>query len=295
MSMDRKIAYNKEKAEKYGWTPQDFGATAFDEDLINKIIQFQTENGLTADGYCGSGTYRVLRTVQMQDWTAPSVNATSEYIICNGKQVPIDWNKVVTWNEEGGLKASNFRKSDGLRNPTLFVTHWDVTLSAHHCARILEKRKLSVHFLIDNDGTIFQMADTNDVCFHASNANGRSIGVEISNAYDLKWQDWYVRKGFGERPIIHNAECHNSRLKPFLGFYDVQLKALTALYQAINKGCSIPLVAPNNKTTVDPSVVDGSFKGFCSHYHLTKRKIDCAGLDIDDLLTIYPKRQFMTF
>ena len=32
------------------------------------------------------------------------------------------------------------------------------------------------------------------------------------------------------------------------------------------------------------SAVRGSFKGFVSHYHLTKRKIDCANLDLRKLL-----------
>ena len=31
-------------------------------------------------------------------------------------------------------------------------------------------------------------------------------------------------------------------------------------------------------------VTGGTFKGFVSHYHVTKKKIDCAGLDIKALL-----------
>ena len=283
MGIESKITYNKEKAQQYGWTPQDFGATGFDEDLILKITKFQLENGITADGCCGSHTHRALKTTQLQSMNIPPTHATGEYIICNSKRIQIHWNKVVTWNEPNGLKASSFRKYNAQRDIKCFITHWDATLSSHHCARILEERKLSVHFMIDNDGTIYQMADTNDICYHAKGANDLSIGVEISNAYDLKWQDWYVSKGFGERPIIRNAKCHNHNMKPFLGFYPIQLQALTALYEAINKGCNIPLVAPKTKTTTDESVVNGSFRGFCSHYHLTENKIDCAGLDIDDL------------
>ena len=283
MNINRKIAYNKDSAEKHDWSPSDFGASGFDADLIERITVFQREHDLVADGLCGSATLRYLHTIEMEDFEMPVVNASGEYIICKGERIPIKWNKVVTWNEEGGLKASNFKSHRGTRNPSCFITHWDATLSSHHCARILQKRKLSVHFMIDNDGTIYQMADTNDICWHARGANNRSIGVEITNAYYLKWEDWYIRKGFGRRPLVTGAVCHGRELKPFMGFYHVQLQALTALYEAINKGHGIPLVAPQIKTTVDPSVVDGSFKGFCSHYHLTDNKLDCAGLDIDTI------------
>jgi hypothetical protein len=284
MSISKKISYNVKSAKKYGWKVQDFNATDFNEDLIDKIEQFQKENGLVADGMCGSRTYRYLRTVQLEDLELPSNNPNGEeYIICQGHKIPIKWSKVIVWNETGGLKASNYKKVSEIRDTKFFVTHWDATLSAHHCARILGKRKLSVHFLIDNDGTIYQMADTNDICYHAGGANKHSIGVEISNAYYLKWQDWYKRKGFGERPIVKNAVCHGKKMKPFTGFYPVQIEALVALYEAIHKAHNIPLVSPEVKTSVDPKVANFSFRGFCSHYHYTKKKIDCAGLDLDDV------------
>lgn len=283
MSIEKKISYNLNSSEKYGWDLDDFNAVAFDANLIEKIEQFQRDNGLVVDGLCGSGTFRHLRTLQLEELELPNDDANSEYIICSGKKIPIKWNKVIVWNETGGLKASNYRKVSGIRNVKQFTTHWDATLSAHHCAKILSKRNLSVHFLIGNTGIIYQMADTNDICFHAGSANHRSIGVEISNAYYLKWQSWYKRKGFGERPVITDAVCHGKKMEPFTGFYPVQIEALVALYEAIHKAHNIPLVAPNIKTTVDPSVANGSWSGFCSHYHLTRKKIDCAGLDLDEV------------
>ena len=38
--------------------------------------------------------------------------------------------------------------------------------------------------------------------------NQRGIGVEIANAYYTKYQDWYVKNGFGERPVVESAEVH---------------------------------------------------------------------------------------
>ena len=45
-----------------------------------------------------------------------------------------------------------------------------------------------------------------------------------------------VRDQLGE-----NKEVHGKVLEPFLGFYDVQLQALQALMEAMNKAYDIPL------------------------------------------------------
>ena len=78
-------------------------------------------------------------------------------------------------------------------------------------------------------------------------------------------------------------KVHGSYLEPFLGFYDVQLDALKALMKAVNEATGIPLETPNSSTTSAPAV-RGAYKGFISHYHLKKNKIDCAGLDLKQLI-----------
>ena len=64
--------------------------------------------------------------------------------------------------------------------------------------------------------------------WHAGHARGNraSVGVEISNAYYPKYQDWYVKNGFGERPIIDDAWVHTEKLDPFMGFYPAQILSL---------------------------------------------------------------------
>jgi hypothetical protein len=135
------------------------------------------------------------------------------------------------------------------------------------------------------------MLDTNHAAWHAGSKkwNHSSIGVELANAYYPKYQNWYSKNGFGERPIISNEYIHGREMDPFLGFYDVQLEALKALWAACNEGLGIPLKCPldNNGNTlkkVSTSAAANRFKGFVSHYHLTSRKIDCAGLDINKML-----------
>jgi hypothetical protein len=119
--------------------------------------------------------------------------------------------------------------------------------------------------------------------------NRCSVGVEISNAYYPKYQDWYKRNGFGPRPIISGVRVHGEQLGDFTGFYPAQMQALKALWKAVHKSANIQFETPLNQfgTTsknYEQSAKYGKFNGFVSHYHVSKNKIDCAGLDIDTLL-----------
>ena len=207
--MSKELSYNKKQADKYGWTPDWFGCSSFDADLIAAIKGFQRENGLTADGMCGPSTYRRLWTDREKNLDDAHIETVQycEYIVYNGTKFPIFWDKVITWNEPGGKKASetNYSSYAGKppREPRFFVTHWDVCLSSNSCFRVLEKRGISIHFGIDNDGTIYQWLDMQHAGWHASGRswNHNCVGVEIANAYYPKYQDWYVKNGFGKRPL----------------------------------------------------------------------------------------------
>jgi hypothetical protein len=284
--------YNASSANKLGWTPKDFNCDDFDDDLVKAIKIFQKSVGVKADGLCGPGTYRRLSSKKESEaethkrYHAP--NTDNNHIICNGVQVPINWNKVLTYEDTGGLKiSSGYRRHSGKRDVKYFVNHWDVCLSAESCVKVLRKRGISVHFCIDNDGTIYQLIDTNHIAYHAGSSkwNAASIGVEISNAYYPKYQNWYKKNGYGERPIWSDKKVHGGKLGDFLGFYDVQIEALKALWVAISDGHNIPLTGPKVADTVDPDSVKCKFRGIINHYNLKKSKIDCAGLDIAKILS----------
>ena len=292
-----KIFYNEASASKLGWNPSWFDCDEFDEKLIKSIKKCQAANRIKADGLCGPSTHRRIFTQRVSniDDYEPTVIKEKENanLVYRGNFIPIDWGKVVLWSEEDGLKAStkNYRSYFEKRKINSFVNHWDVCLNSKSCARVLNNRGLSVHFLIDNDGTIFQLCDINHMCFHAgSKVNPTSIGVEISNAYYLKYQNWYVKNGFGERPLAENKSLHGRSMETFTDFYPVQIKALKALWKSINENIGVPLKTPlddNEETlkTTNSKCVRGTFKGFISHYHITRKKIDCAGLDIKKLLS----------
>ena len=256
MAID-KVFYNQSSASNLGWDPSWFGEKYFDDDLVKAIRKWQKDRG---------------------------------------NFIPINWPKVVLWSEAGGLKANKGTYYDYSgkedRKPTFFVNHWDVCLSSESCARVLNNRGISVHFCIDNDGTIYQMLDTQHGAWHAGGAkwNHSSIGVEISNAYDIKYQNWYKKNVGFERPVWEGRTVHGKSLDPFLGFYNTQIEAARALWQAVNLGLEIPLECPMNEDKmlegVSRSASSNKFSGIIHHYHLTSRKIDCAGFDLSEHLSV---------
>jgi hypothetical protein len=290
--MTKTINYNKKTSEELGWRPDWFGCEEINDELTEKIKEFQREMGIQADGMCGPGTFRRKFNERAEELERSDSDPNySDHIICHGDAVPIEWDRVVLWTDNAGHKAKegNYKKVTGKRDIDLFVTHWDVCLSSDICQRVLDKRGISVHFLIDNDGTIYQTLDTTHVAWHAGGANKRSVGVEIANAYYPKWQTWYEKKGFGKRKILEDSIVNGRKLETHLDFYPIQKEALKALAKALNAGLSIPLEAPQNlngsqytDTLSKPKLK--AFKGFIHHYHQTSKKIDCGGLDLVKLM-----------
>ncbi len=301
--MDKNF-YNKSSSDSLGWLPSWFGCTEFDNELLEAVKKWQRKHRLTADGLVGPMTYRRIwtdREAHISDHepsTRHSVVPGDKHIVHNGHFIPINWDKVILWDENDGFKAKkgNYTDYSGKpdRKPTMFVNHWDVCLSSESCAKVLNKRGISVHFLIDNDGTIFQTLDTQHKAWHAGipryeGGNPKGIGVEISNAYYPKYQDWYVRHGFGERSLQKHGYVHGKTLSPFLDFYPVQLAALKELWMAVHVGINIPLRYPKNsegfiETGIHRECERGTYQGICNHYNFIKSKIDCAGLDLPNLI-----------
>ena len=79
-----------------------------------------------------------------------------------------------------------------------FVIHFDVAGTSRTCFKVLQDgRDLSVHFMLDLDGTIYQTLDLKERAWHATTSNHRSVGIEIANmgAYGLDeknpFAEWY--------------------------------------------------------------------------------------------------------
>ncbi len=85
-----------------------------------------------------------------------------------------------------------------------FVIHYDVCGTSQTCFKVLQDmRGLSVHFMLDIDGTIYQTLDLKERAWHATKSNSRSIGIEIANigAYppdDMRaLNQWYAKEADG--------------------------------------------------------------------------------------------------
>jgi N-acetyl-anhydromuramyl-L-alanine amidase AmpD len=111
-------------------------------------------------------------------------------------------------------KAERVRR-DGWDLPLLqevvdqFVIHYDVCGTSQFCFQVLQDdRGLSVHFMLDLDGTIYQTLDLQEAAWHATKANGRSVGIEIAHvgAYPPdrpgRAATWYQREPDGQVRIV---------------------------------------------------------------------------------------------
>ncbi len=190
----------------------------------------------------------------------------------------------------------------------LFVLHYDVCCTSQRCFRVLhDERELSVHFMLDLDGTIYQTLDLKERAWHAGVANDRSIGIEIANigAYaDMRTLDrWYQRGADGAVRVTLPASMGDggvrtpgfvarpARPEPVRGVLHgreyLQYDLTPQQYEALGKlTATLCRVLPQIKLQF-PRESDGgvsprmltkaeldAFSGILGHYHLTTDKID---------------------
>ena len=192
-----------------------------------------------------------------------------------------------------------------------FVLHFDVAGTSRTCFFVLQDdRDLSVHFLLDLDGTIYQTLDLKERAWHATTSNDRSIGVEIANigAYPAAgknpFERWYrtnaagkvfitIPRRFGEGGGIRtpNFTGHPARNEPVRGViqgddlvqYDYtpeQYAALTKLTAALCRifpklKCQYPVDATGKLVTHKlPDADLANFSGVLGHYHVQTNKND---------------------
>lgn len=203
-----------------------------------------------------------------------------------------------------------------------FVIHYDVAGTSRNCFRVLhDARCLSVHFMIDLDGTIYQTLDAKERAWHAGSANDRSVGVEIANigAYppeeaSVVLNKWYTKDTDGTRVAIPadlaaagvrtpNYVARPARPDPVLGMmhgreyvqYDFtrdQYRALAHLAATLHVALpNINLEAPRDEHgNVLPRAMSetelAGFRGLLGHCHVTANKVDPGpALDWENLLT----------
>ncbi|MBI2517665.1 MAG: N-acetylmuramoyl-L-alanine amidase [Opitutae bacterium] len=191
-----------------------------------------------------------------------------------------------------------------------FVLHYDVCGISKQCFNVLhDHRGLSVHFMLDLDGTLYQTLDLKERAYHATTSNHRSVGIEIANmgAYgpnDTKTLDeWYARDARGAvvitvppklgDPLIRTKGFtgHPARPAPVRGTiqgqdlvqYDLtpeQYKALIKLTAALSR--IFPKIKLDYPRGADGKVLPhklpddelARYHGVLGHFHIQTNKTD---------------------
>ncbi|HEY3242232.1 MAG TPA: peptidoglycan recognition family protein [Phycisphaerae bacterium] len=191
-----------------------------------------------------------------------------------------------------------------------FVIHYDVCGVSRQCFAVLHDRSdLSVHFMLDLDGTIYQTLDLKERAWHATIANDQSIGIEIANmgAYDETENDpfeqWYTRDpdgrlritippAFGDggirtanfvghpaRDDLVTGEINGRRLRQY-DFTPQQYAALIKLTATLARvfpkiKLDYPRDASGALTTHKlPDDQLAAYQGVLGHYHIQTEKVD---------------------
>jgi N-acetyl-anhydromuramyl-L-alanine amidase AmpD len=191
-----------------------------------------------------------------------------------------------------------------------FVIHYDAVGTSGGCFEVLHDiRGLSIHFMLDLDGTIYQTLDVKEEAWHATVANGRSIGIEIANlgAYPpgapSPLDRWYQAGAGGlvrivvpdppkqsglrdlgsvlrparDQPVIGNIQGQSLRQYDFT---DRQYESLIRLTATLCKLfprilCDYPRDAAGvlvRAKLADPELV--RYQGILGHYHVQANKVD---------------------
>jgi N-acetylmuramoyl-L-alanine amidase len=167
-----------------------------------------------------------------------------------------------------------------------FVVHHDGCSSADMCFNVLQnERGLSCHFLIDNDGTIYQTCDLSLMAYHAAEWNTASIGVEFCNRGDAKKEPNYYSSGrFGPKRNVKPVKINGHTILAF-EYTPAQIDAFTALGKALtrllpNIATEYPQSSPGQPAwDTIPTSASFSFSGYIGHYHLITQKWDPGPFD----------------
>ena len=101
-----------------------------------------------------------------------------------------------------------------------FVLHYDACGTSRQCFKVRQDvRDLSVHFMLDLDGTIYQTLDVKERAWHASIANTRAVGIEIANigahppGQEEAFREWYRRDSKGAMRVTIPARFGDGGLR----------------------------------------------------------------------------------
>jgi hypothetical protein len=195
-----------------------------------------------------------------------------------------------------------------------FVIHFDVCGTSKRCFQVLhDARGLSVHFMLDVDGTIYQTLDLKERAWHATIANDRSVGIEIANmgAYPVRRSAvgddplgaWYAKDAVGQTVLTfpggldksgirdRSKPFHPARDQPVVGTvqgeelrqYDLTPQQYDSLTKLTATLCTVlPKIRCDYPRGADGKVIPhklpdaelSAYHGVLGHYHVQTNKND---------------------
>lgn len=162
------------------------------------------------------------------------------------------------------------------------LVHLDGLGSASSCFQVLhDERGLSAHFLIDNDGTIYQTLALMERALHGGMVNEISVGIELQNRGNAARHGTFYDDGkHGPQRAKVYCEIHGVKILAY-DFTEPQYRAMIALSQALHKHLDVPLRCPEKGGDLVYSLIDDPrrFEGFLGHYHIEAQKWDPGPFD----------------
>jgi N-acetylmuramoyl-L-alanine amidase len=191
-----------------------------------------------------------------------------------------------------------------------FVIHFDVAGVSRQCFKTLQDaRDLSVHFMLDIDGTIYQTLDLKERAWHATTSNDRSVGIEIANmgaygsATNQALEKWYktepngqvditIPPGLGDggvrTPNFVGHPAHRELIKgniqgENLVQYDFTPQQYAALVKLTATLCTVfPKIQCRYPTDESGKLITkklpkdelDNYEGVLGHYHIQTDKVD---------------------
>ncbi len=244
-------------------------------------------------------------------------DSTYDSIIICGERFKLKNTRVVTFEDPDGYSFPTANKQyevQGLRlyrervikgqkvKPTdvdklkeivhMVVLHTDLTSDAHGCFNALVQRKLSTHFMVEWDGTIYQGLDPAYEAFQAGgDANPVSIGIDLNNPMKNLRREPNAPPYPEGHPALASAEFKKKYRRPrskmmringspliAYGYTDAQYQALIQLLTELtqffkNIKRTFPIDA---KGDIIPNVVEGvaGFQGIVCHWQVSPMRWD---------------------
>ena len=173
-----------------------------------------------------------------------------------------------------------------------FALHHSGLYRSRDTYETLQQRGLSVHFICDDDGTLYQCLDVRERAYHIGTNNAMSVGIEIDSraaagqhpdAYDEAHQRKYK---VGPRRVVTDT-IHGMKMKGF-DYSDAQYATLIKLSKVLIG--IFPLIQPDFARDASGNIIKTElanpqkYRGFICHYQVTRKKIDPISFDFNRFL-----------